>query len=54
MHFPIDSIDIEVNNNLEYFNKWFKLNKLSLNIAKTRVMIFRERKKITPINNIST
>ena len=44
-HFPADSIEPEINNNLEYLNRWFKLNKLSLNVAKTRSMIFRKRKK---------
>ena len=34
-HFPTDSIETEINNNLEYSDKWFKL---PLNVAKTRLI----------------
>ena len=36
------SINIE----LEKFSIWFKLNKLTLNVEKTKYMIFRKRRKI--------
>ena len=38
-----------VNDNLKILNNWFKLTKLSLNIEKTNLMIFRKKKRIDPI-----
>ena len=33
----LSSVKSEVNENLEGLNKWFKLNKLSLNVKKTKL-----------------
>ena len=43
--FASSNFESEVNENLEGLNKWFKL---SLNVDKTRLMIFRKRKNINP------
>ena len=44
-------IESEINNELARVNIWLKLNKLSLNIKKTNLMIFgRKQKKIKEIN----
>ena len=44
-------IESKINNELERVNIWLKLNKLSLNIKKTKLMIFgRKQKKINEIN----
>ena len=44
-------MESEINNELERVNIWLKLNKLSLNIKKTKLMIFgRKQKKIKEIN----
>ena len=45
-------IESEINNKLERVNIWLKLNKLSLNIKKTKLMIFgSKQKKIKEIYN---
>ena len=45
------SFESDTNGNLEILNNWFKLNKLSLmNADKTKLMIFRKKKHITPIS----
>ena len=41
-----------VNTELIKISKWFKLNKLSLNIKKTNYIIFRNKGKI--VNNVLT
>ena len=38
------SFESDTNGNLEILNNWFKLNKLSLNADKTKLMIFRKKK----------
>ena len=44
-------IENETNNELERVNIWLKLNKLSLNIKRTKLMIFgSKQKKIKEIN----
>ena len=49
--FDQECVETEINNELEKVNLWLKLNKLSLNIKKTKLMIFhRKQKKITDIN----
>ena len=49
--FDPECVETEINNELEKINLWLKLNKLSLNIKKTKLMIFhRKQKKIKDIN----
>ena len=49
--FDPECVETEINNELERVNLWLKLNKLSLNINKTKLMIFhRKQKKIKDIN----
>ena len=49
--FDPECVETEINNELEKVNLWLKLNKLSLNIKKTKLMIFhRKQKKIKDIN----
>ena len=44
-------VEAETNNELDMVNLWLKLNKLSLNIKKTKLMIFhRKQKKIKDIS----
>ena len=44
-------VENEINNELERVNIWLKLNKLPLNIKKTKLMIFgRKQKKIKEIH----
>jgi len=50
-------ISITINNELEKINLWLKANKLSLNIGKTKYMLFHKHNKIIPelklkINNV--
>ena len=45
-NFP--SFESNINSNLEILNNWFKLNKLSLNVEKTKLMIFRKKNILTP------
>ena len=35
---------------LEILNDWFKLNKLSINVDKTKLMIYRKKRQILTIN----
>ena len=43
-------VETEINNELERVNLWLKLNKLSLNIKKTKLLVFhRKQKKIQDI-----
>lgn len=42
--------EMAINNELEKINNWLKLNKLTLNVEKTKYMMFHKRRKITPIN----
>ena len=49
--FDPEFVETEINNELERVNLWLKLNKLSLNIKKTKLMIFYgKQKKIKNIN----
>ena len=48
--FPVINKEESINNELEKLNIWLKLNKLTLNVAKTKSMIFRKRRHITPVN----
>ena len=49
--FDPECVETEINNELERVNLWLKLNKLSLNIKKTKLLVFhRKQKKIQDIN----
>ena len=47
--FPIENREVLINDELEKVNKWLKLNKLSLNVDKTKIMLFHKRRSVTPI-----
>ena len=44
--FPAQNRSMLINNELERVNTWLKLNKLTLNVEKTKGMIFHKRRKI--------
>ena len=44
-------INLEINNELNKVMNWLKVNKLSLNVQKTKYMTFRKsQKNVTPLN----
>ena len=47
--FPIENREVLINNELEKDNKWLKLNKLAVNVDKTKSMLFHKRRPVTPI-----
>ena len=47
--FPIENREVLINDELEKVNKWLKLNKLAVNVDKTKSMLFHKRRLITPI-----
>ena len=47
--FPIENREVLINNELEKVNKWLKLNKLAVNVDKTKSMLFHRRRPVTPI-----
>ena len=47
--FPIENREVLINNELEKVNKWLKLNKLVVNVDKTKSMLFHKRRPVTPI-----
>ena len=47
--FPIENRELLINNELEKVNKWLKLNKLAVNVDKTKSMLFHKRRPVTPI-----
>ena len=47
--FPIENREVLINDELEKVNKWLKLNKLAVNVDKTKSMLFHKRRPITPI-----
>ena len=47
--FPLINKEEAINRELDKLNIWLKLNKLTLNVAKTKCMIFRKRRRITPV-----
>ena len=51
--FDPECVETEINNELERVNVWLKLNKLSLNIKKTKLMIFHRKQKKIKDKNIS-
>ena len=48
--FPAIHREHEINKELEKFNIWFQLNKLALNVDKTKCMLFHKRRAVIPIN----
>ena len=48
--FPANNREIAINKELDKVNVWLKINKLTLNVEKTKCMFFR--KKRTPEKNI--
>ena len=47
--FPIENREVLINNEPEKVNKWLKLNKLAVNVDKTKSMLFHKRRPVTPI-----
>ena len=47
--FAIDNREVLINNKLEKVNKWLKLNKLVVNVDKTKSMLFQKRRPVTSI-----
>ena len=56
--FPRENREIAVNSELEKVNTWLKLNKLSINVNKTKCLFFNKRRHHIPLqflmNNGST
>ena len=52
--FPANNREQEINRELEKVNIWFQLNKLTLNVDKTKCMLFHKRRAVPPMsmNNI--
>ena len=48
--FPALNREQEINKELEILNTWFQLNKLTLNVEKTKCMFFHKRRAVPPIN----
>ena len=48
--FPANNREQEINRELEKLNIWFQLNKLTLNVDKTKCMLFHKRRAVPPIN----
>ena len=48
--FPAIHREHEINKELEKLNIWLQLNKLTLNVDKTKCMLFHKRRAVTPIN----
>ena len=50
-HFTPHNANLEINNELSKVMNWLKLNKLSLNVQKTKYMTFhKSQKNVTPLN----
>ena len=43
---PNSPLKNKINNELELVSEWFKIDRLSLNTGKTKLMIFMKRKEI--------
>ena len=50
--FPLVNREIEINCEPEKVNTWLKLNKLSINVDKTKCMFFHKRRSITPLMGV--
>lgn len=49
----IDEITNRMNNELERINQWLRINKLKLNVSKTKVMVVRHQSLKAAVNSIS-
>ena len=49
-HSDLDILTSHLNDQLQNVSTWLKANKLSINVKKTKLMIFRPRQKMLPIN----
>ena len=47
--FPVHNRHIEINRELDKVNTWLKVNKLSINVEKTKCMLFHKRRQLNPI-----
>ena len=47
--FSVHNRHIEINRELDNVNTWLKVNKLSLNVEKTKCMLFHKRRQLNPI-----
>ena len=47
--FPLINREIEINSELEKVNTWLKLNKLAINVDKSKCMFFQKRRSIIPL-----
>ena len=47
--FPLINREIEINSELEKVNTWLKLNKLAINVDKSKCMFFQKRRSINPL-----
>ena len=47
--FPIINREVEINSKFEKVNTWLKLNKLAINVDKSKCMFFHKRRAITPL-----
>ena len=47
--FPLINREVEINSELEKVNTWLKLNKLAINVDKSKCMFFHKRRAITPL-----
>ena len=52
-HANISELFVNVKNELQKISKWFKLNKLSLNIKKTNFIMFSNKYKIINTENLN-
>ena len=46
--FDTNNLEAEINKELKQVNTWLKVNKLSLNVGKTKIMIFHRKRKHIP------
>ena len=51
--FDANNLEAEINKELEQVNTWLKVNKLSLNVGKTKIMIFHRKRKHIPELKVS-
>ena len=47
--FPMHNRHIEINKELNKVNTWLKVNKLLLNVEKTKCMLFHKRRQLKPL-----
>ena len=47
--FPIENGEVLINDKPQQLKKWLKLNKLALNVDKTKITLFHKRRPVTPI-----